>query len=118
MSFNFDDKRLDQKQPQYDYKMEEFRLDLALFGIKETDYENPGTLNALYLLMRGKFHNELNTLLQEEETPESVKLLICNFLIRGRYFESHEIVQKTLVTVFHTNLTEWKKTREKEVDTV
>lgn len=96
-----------------DYNMDEFNHDLSRFGIKDTDYENQG-LNALYLLMRGKFIGELTALLQEESTPKSVKLLICNFMIRGRYFETHEIVQKTLVTVFHTNLDEWKKAQEKE----
>lgn len=101
----------------HEYGWEDFQTDFKRFGIKENDHEAMG-VNAVYLLMKGKYITQLTDLLREEEMPKSIKLMICNFLVRERFFETHEVVEKTLVDTFHTSLKEWKAHEEAKRDTV
>lgn len=94
-----------------DYKIDDFHAELRVFGIKDTDYEIQG-LNALYLLMKGKFLTELRGILEDANMPATIKLLVSNYMVRGRYFEMHDIVAKTLVDTFRDNLDEWKKSQD------
>lgn len=94
------------------YEWEKFDRDLKRFGVKEDNAEKMG-LTAVFLLIKGKYITQLTTLLQDEDVPKTVKLLICNFLLEERYSETHAIVEKTLVDTFQTSLKEWRTLNEK-----
>lgn len=94
-----------------DYTWESFKNDFSQFHTKEDDYEEIG-LMALHLLMKGSFVSELETLLDEESMPVSVKLTICHFFIKHGYMSMHEKIQRILVATTNESLKTWQEKTE------
>lgn len=87
----------------------QFTENLRHFDIKETEFPREGLI-AIHLLMKGKFIVQLTELLKEEIVPQKVKLLICQFFIEERHFETNEIVAKVLKENVDFNLKEKEST--------
>ena len=86
---------------------------VAKCDLRETDAEKLG-ICAVNLLMKGKFVTSLTKLLEENDTPVPVKLVICDFLLAEGFSDSYETVEKTLVEVCHNGRKEWQSNTKKQ----
>jgi hypothetical protein len=89
---------------------------LMHFNIREDDPEKQG-LFAVCLLMNGSYISQLTKLLEESETPITVKLFICDFLLKEGFMETSEIVGKTLVEISHIGRKEWHANKKTNTST-
>ena len=94
-----------------------FSETIAKFDVRESDAEKQG-LFALALLMKGNFVAQLIQLLEESDTPESVKLIICEFLLDGEFSDARGAVEKTLMEVCHIGRKEWHSNMKKKSTTL
>lgn len=94
-----------------------FSETIARFDVRESDAEKQG-LFALALLMKGNFVIQLTQLLEESDTPVSVKLIICEFLLDGDFADAGCAVEKTLMEVCHIGRKEWHSNMKKKSTTL